>query len=900
MAKAVTLERNVAGAEDLLLDASETPVIQSRNGTNVPVTPINAAAIPYEDNGLPEVPNPSIKDVVSGQLIFPKVVVGTNTEGKDLANILSHTESAGVIAGCALTNNLALVPSRVDITTGTALMRTGTDSHDDLHTVQVDPVAITDLPDNTTSYIIATYSGDGLTNAVISHTTDPSAGIINMTNKVAMYVVTRQGNDLKVINVLEQNVDFIAKHQRKIFDVSPFQYSSGAAIDGEASLNLTISAGVFYFQTTRIAAQALAMPADSLDTYYGTTVGGFTRTTGVTAVTTEYFSDPGLTAIGANKYAVQWIYAILDTTGNTGYAIMYGDTEYPNLGQARDAAIPSDIPDILLKSGVLIGRIIISDTEIFEAESRFGSTFTAGVVADHFVLTNLQGGQAAEYYHLTAAEHAEVTSGAMSNRANVVANTATTLDPISGTSGTSLTFNTTIGYVLANGKNSNNALQTIEETITAQPNIDVGTGNETASIVIQLADVTGLTVSTVLTGDTSGATGTVTAIASLSVTLNTLTGVFVEGETLNTSAYTFTSFAVDYKKRYLLIDELKNITTSESKMNAGLNRSDADKWGEYTDWQELTKTTARHNDYESSTGVASSSTKSDGYEPYLVFNKAYGLLNSWLTVLSTLTGWIQYQVSEKKVIKSYSIRGEDSDITRSPKNWTLKASNTGQFTGEEVILDTQVGIVFTVGNTQTFTVSNTVKYLYYRLDVTLNNGDIQYLGIGELQLNFDIQDTAYINTDDNVVYDKTTGSEVVKTLVEVAEFKTDGQGIPYDIVNYQPNKTYMSELVVSNGLTVHNDFELLGGFNFNQKLTPINLVTTGDRVRDALYKNNSNKPKKIYITIKSTAETAIHINEIPVLRGGDDSMYYPFSFDVESGDTYKVTNGTPSYWFETE
>lgn len=53
-----------------------------------------------------------------------------------------------------------------------------------------------------------------------------------------------------------------------------------------------------------------------------------------------------------------------------------------------------------------------------------------------------------------------------------------------------------------------------------------------------LVDATGLTTSTVLTGDVSGASGTVVAISSNAICLTAVTGTFTADEDLNTAAYT--------------------------------------------------------------------------------------------------------------------------------------------------------------------------------------------------------------------------------------------------------------------------------------------------------------------------------------------------------------------------
>lgn len=60
-----------------------------------------------------------------------------------------------------------------------------------------------------------------------------------------------------------------------------------------------------------------------------------------------------------------------------------------------------------------------------------------------------------------------------------------------------------------------------------------------------LVDSTGLTTGTVVTGDTSGASGTVIGISGNSIGVTKVTGTFLNGEDLNTAAYTIDSEPLD-------------------------------------------------------------------------------------------------------------------------------------------------------------------------------------------------------------------------------------------------------------------------------------------------------------------------------------------------------------------
>ena len=86
------------------------------------------------------------------------------------------------------------------------------------------------------------------------------------------------------------------------------------------------------------------------------------------------------------------------------------------------------------------------------------------------------------------------------------------------------------------------------------------------------------------------------------------------------------------------------------------------------------------------------------------------------------TCWIQYAFSggQAFAINKYTVASANDDSNRDPKNWTLQASNGGEWTN----LDTQTNVTFSERKqTKTFVISNTTPYKMYRLNITANQGD---------------------------------------------------------------------------------------------------------------------------------------------------------------------------------
>ena len=111
----------------------------------------------------------------------------------------------------------------------------------------------------------------------------------------------------------------------------------------------------------------------------------------------------------------------------------------------------------------------------------------------------------------------------------------------------------------------------------------------------------------------------------------------------------------------------------------------------------------------------------------------------WRTTSATMPQWIQYQLSSAKKIYRYTLTSGGDVENRDPDNWTLEASNTGAFGGEEVTVDTRTSEASGWTSRQqkrTFDCDNppSVDYIYYRLIVTATRASENYLQITEIEM----------------------------------------------------------------------------------------------------------------------------------------------------------------------
>lgn len=96
------------------------------------------------------------------------------------------------------------------------------------------------------------------------------------------------------------------------------------------------------------------------------------------------------------------------------------------------------------------------------------------------------------------------------------------------------------------------------------------------------------------------------------------------------------------------------------------------------------------------------------------------------------TGTLKVQIPVAKAFTSCNIKVQT--VGRAPYNFTIEASNTGAFSGEEVVLRTVTGETsWTTDVYKNYTWSNVTSYLYYRINITLSGGASGLCEIAEME-----------------------------------------------------------------------------------------------------------------------------------------------------------------------
>ena len=110
---------------------------------------------------------------------------------------------------------------------------------------------------------------------------------------------------------------------------------------------------------------------------------------------------------------------------------------------------------------------------------------------------------------------------------------------------------------------------------------------------------------------------------------------------------------------------------------------------------------------------------------------------SWYAYDSTYvpTGWTGQFLPVAQTVVEYAIFSSGVNTDANPKDWTFEGSQNGV---DWTTLDTRADEILPALEFTVYSFLNTVAYLYYRLNVSANNGNSQYLIISEIEMRVDM------------------------------------------------------------------------------------------------------------------------------------------------------------------
>ena len=280
---------------------------------------------------------------------------------------------------------------------------------------------------------------------------------------------------------------------------------------------------------------------------------------------------------------------------------------------------------------------------------------------------------------------------------------------------------------------------------------------------------------------------------------------FIGGKTL--------TFGVGHEnlRAFIHTDKLGNLGYSLVEPLSGLTRNDCDKYGLVSPSDESLRTTDKHFDYESASGVAFASGESAGTFAYNVFNKDSNdqtapALAHWIYATNSQ---VQYKFSEARIPVSWRMRNADV-VARSPKRFTIECQNEGDedtWVEVDVTYKAGTGIDYVPNGIGLWgdlhELASSVAYDYMRINTTVNNGDATYTAIAELEFNT-ISAADYMLIGEGIMYDS---SDVAQERMYLGELITDDTGdvILESIINYPVAEQEVTAMKVHQDLTVYGD-----------------------------------------------------------------------------------------------
>ncbi len=127
-------------------------------------------------------------------------------------------------------------------------------------------------------------------------------------------------------------------------------------------------------------------------------------------------------------------------------------------------------------------------------------------------------------------------------------------------------------------------------------------------------------------------------------------------------------------------------------------------------------------------GVASASTSHPAQPASNAFDDILGTY--WLTAISNTTGWLKYALPAARNVKRYRIYQHGAPSPSVPKDWTFQVFTGGDW----VTLQSVNNYVFVADEWANFYAKNPYNETDYRINVTQNDGDPDYVGIFEVEM----------------------------------------------------------------------------------------------------------------------------------------------------------------------
>lgn len=255
------------------------------------------------------------------------------------------------------------------------------------------------LTDNVTNYVVADYNAG---TPILRVTTDVNE--ITESSIVPIFTIFRSGAFLHTLDWDNLGRGLANKVHQSIVKTQRYRRESGLAVSESGTRNVDLSAGIVWTGANKVSILSIASLTDNIQYFLRTGTSAWTNTSVTQYNNTQYWNGTTNATLTNGRYAVNWLYRGIESQKHLYMVIGEGDY---NLAQAQASQPPSSLPAQITSHGLLVGRIIVlkNASTATQIDSAFSVVFTPTATTIHNDLGGLQGGAAAEYYHLTQAKY---------------------------------------------------------------------------------------------------------------------------------------------------------------------------------------------------------------------------------------------------------------------------------------------------------------------------------------------------------------------------------------------------------------------------------------------------------------------------------------------------------------
>ena len=312
--------------------------------------------------------------------------------------------SSGKVTGGNFTDN---GDGTITVSAGTGLIRATDSGTADLKAFDWSANSSVTLTDGSTNYVYVDYNSGSP--AISVSTTAPT----DHNTKVLLGLVFRDGTTLHMTEAGQLINNYLSNTFWKDMSVNgKFQYASGLSASESGTRGIAVTSGSLYAGLTKKTISAFDSGAsDTYTQYYRDGSGGWTKVSGATAEDNSKYDDGSgtLASLTTNYKTCRYLFVAPDGD----FFMVYGQNEYQYISDAIKEDVPNSLPSVVSDVGLLVAKFIVKDgaTHFKRVLSAFVNDVSYETVESHNDLSDLQGGTASEYYHLTSSEHTNMFAG---------------------------------------------------------------------------------------------------------------------------------------------------------------------------------------------------------------------------------------------------------------------------------------------------------------------------------------------------------------------------------------------------------------------------------------------------------------------------------------------------------